>query len=132
MPASFDNLINKFKSSTKKAADDMNKGARIVRLKMDIMTQKGEKTRLLQNVGEKAYHLYSEGHGIDGLLDRIQNEFNMVQRIDARIAEIEAEIVELSKAMQGQDIADAEVVAEVKEATEEHHCENKPGDECHM
>jgi hypothetical protein len=112
-PPSFDNLINKFKSSTKQYADSVSKAARKTKLKMDIMSQNAEKSRLLQNVGEKTYQLYVESKGLDGLMDRVKNEFSMIQRIEARIKEIEDEVAELSVPTQ-DDITDA---TEVKDVT---------------
>lgn len=128
-PPSFDNIINKFKSSTKQAADQMSKAARVAKLKMDIMTQNGEKTRLLANVGEKTYQLYVESNSLDGLVDRVRNEFTMIQRIEARIREIGNEITELQAAVQSADVTDATEVKEVTEPAESTSSEEKPQDE---
>jgi hypothetical protein len=128
-PPSFDNIINKFKSSTKHAVDQASRAARVTKLKMDIMTQNGEKTRLLQNVGEKTYQLFSETKGLDGLLERIRNEFTMIQRIEERIREIEDEIHELQTMPSSPDITDATEVKEVTEPADSTAAEGKPQDD---
>lgn len=129
-PPSFDNIINKFKATTKQAADQMGKRAKAAKLRMDIMTQSGEKTRLLQNVGEKTYQLYVESKGLDGsaLIDRVRNEFTMIQRIEQRIREIETEIADLQAQMQGADITEATDVREVPEPGESPSSEDKSKD----
>lgn len=128
-PPSFDNLLNKFKSTAKHTVDQASKAARITKLKMDIMTQNGEKTRLLANVGEKTYQLFVESKGLDGLMDRLRNEFTMIQRIETRIQEIEAEVSELKSQMQGEDVTDATEVREVTEPTAASSSQEKPDDE---
>lgn len=130
-PPSFDNIINKFKSSTKQAVDQASRAARITKLKMDIMTQNGEKSRLLQNVGEKTYALFSETKGLDGLVERIRNEFTMIQRIEERIKEIEAEILDLQTMPSSPDITDATEVKEVSEPADTESAEEKSKDEQH-
>lgn len=125
-PPSFDNIINKFKSSTKQAADQMSRAARVAKLRMDIMAQNGEKTRLLQNVGEKTYQLFVESGSLDGLMDRLRNEFTMIQRIETRIQEIEKEIADLQAMLQNADVTDAD---EVRDVTEPETSEEKPNDE---
>jgi hypothetical protein len=128
-PPSFDNIINKFKSSTKQAADQMSRAARVAKLKMDIMAQNGEKTRLLQNVGEKTYQLFVETAGLDGLMDRLSNEFTMIRRIETRISEIEKEITDLQTQLQSGDVTDADEVRDVTEPEQSASSEEKPTDE---
>lgn len=118
-PPAFDNLISKFKESTKQAADQMSKAAKIARLKMDIMTLTGEKTRYLQAIGERTYELFTQTNGIDGaaLREKVRNELNQVERIEGRIRDLESQIADLQAMVQhaeSPEVADAEV----KEVTE--------------
>lgn len=125
MPPSFDNIINKFKSSTKQAADQMQRAAKVARLKMDIMTLNGEKTRHLQTIGERTFALYTESNNIDGhaLLERVRHEFTQIQRLDTKLTEIDTEIAELQAAIaQPADITEAE---EVTDVTDTESGENK-------
>ncbi|GEM_PF-3489404 len=114
-PPSFDNIINKFKATTKQAADQMGRAAKIAKLKMEIMTQNGEKSRLLQSMGEKTYQLYLDTSGLDGsaLQERVRNEISMIQRIESRVREIEGEIADLQALVANADVTDATEVKEV-------------------
>jgi len=116
----FDNLISKFKQSTKQAADQMGKATKIARLKMDIMTLAGEKTRYLQTIGERTYELFSESSDLDGsaLKEKIRNELNQIERIEGRVRDLENQIADLQAMVQGggADVTDATDVKDVSDA----------------
>ncbi len=117
-PPAFDNLINKVKAGTKQCADQMGRAAKVAKLRMDILAQSGEKSRLLQNIGEKTYQLYAGTKGLDGLLERLAHDFTMIQRIEARLAEIEVEIADMQAALAGSAVTDATEVRDVTESVE--------------
>jgi|SRR5215470_9569371 len=130
-PAPFDNIISKFKASTKQAADQMSKAAKVARLKMDIMSLVGEKTRHLQNIGTKTYELFSETSGLDGSLlsERVRQDFTQVQRIEGRIRELESEIADLQAMVQSpepSDVAEADSVKDVSQPADTASTESKP------
>jgi hypothetical protein len=112
---SFDNIINKFKESTKQAADQMGRATKIARLKMDVRILMGERTRNFEAVGERAYQLYQESGTLDGtvLRERVRNEFTQIERLDGRLRDIESQIADL-QAVAGE-VADATDVQEVAE-----------------
>jgi len=93
----FDNLLNKVKAGTKQAADTMGKAAKVTKLKMDLMTLSGERNRHLATIGSVVHSLYIEKHSLDSneLIGRLRSEFDQIERIDARVKEIETEIAEL-------------------------------------
>lgn len=114
-PNSLDNMISKFKSSTKQAADQMQRAAKIAKLKMDIMTLCGEKSRHLQVVGEKVYQLFSETSTLDGptLLERVRQDFNQIDRVEGRTRELESQIADLQAVVPEADVTDATDVKDV-------------------
>ena len=116
-PPSFDNIINKFKSSTKQAADQMGKATKIARIKMDIMTLAGERTRYCQTIGERVYALFSESAGLAEavLRERVRHEFTQIERIDGRVRDLENQIADLQAMVQDTDVAEATNVTEVTE-----------------
>lgn len=105
---SFNDFINKFKERSKQAADQMGKAAKIAKLKMDIMTLTGERGRYLQYVGNKAYTLFCETHGLneEALLDRVRGDLTHIERIDQRMAEIEEQVKDLQAIIQNVEITD--------------------------
>jgi cell division protein FtsB len=113
---SFDNLINKFKDRTKQAADQMSKAAKIAKLKMDILTLVGEKTRHLQTIGQCTYAMFCDNGVIDGtnLVEETRGELSQIERIEARIRELEAQIADLQALVQQLDVKD--VTEETQEA----------------
>ncbi len=119
-PPTFDNIINKFKSSTKQAADQMGKAAKIAKLKMDVMTLGGERTRHFQTIGERTYKLFIESNTLDGsaLRDRVQSEFKEIERIEARIRELENQIADLQAVVQHADVSDVAEATKVKDVTD--------------
>ena len=100
MSPSFDNIFNKVKTVTKKAADSTAKQAKVAKLKMNTMTLQTEKSRHLQTIGARTYAIYLEKHQLDGqsLLDQIKEEFEQVERIDRKILEIEEQIADIQTA----------------------------------
>ena len=92
--SSFDNLFNKVKGATRQAADQTNRAARHAKLKMTIMSLQSEKLRHFQMIGMATFMFYAEKKKIDGdiLQGKIQEELRQVERIDQKIAELEAEI----------------------------------------
>jgi hypothetical protein len=133
-PSTFDNIISKFKKSTKQAADQMGKAAKIARLKMDIMTLAGERTKHLQTIGSRSYDLYMENKELNSeeLVSQIKSEIDQIERIDKRTTEIEAEIVELQAEVEPQaaDSDDAEVTDadEVKDVSASNQEGTKEGE----
>jgi hypothetical protein len=119
MPAGFDNIINKFKSSTKQAAGQMQRAAKVAKIKMDILALNGDRQKHLQAIGDRTYTLYKEANSIDGneLLERIRNDFSQIERIDGRIKDMQNQAEEL-QASAGDDIVDASEVMDVS-GTEE-------------
>lgn len=131
-PSTFDNIISKFKKSTKQAADQMGKAAKIARLKMDIMTLSGERTKHLQTIGSRSYELYQENKQInsDQLLEQIKGEIDQIERIDKRSVEMESEIAELQAQVDAGDeseeteVTDADEVKDVSESSEQESKES--------
>lgn len=91
---SFDNIMNKVKEATRQAADQTNKAARVAKLKMTMMSLQTEKLRHFQTIGQKAFTLFSENKSIDGSLlqSKVMEELKQIERIDAKILEMENEI----------------------------------------
>jgi len=118
MPQGFDNIFNKFKASTKQAADQMGKATKVARLKMDILTLTGERSRHLQTVGERTYESYAEAGTLDGgtLCEKVRHEFTQIERIDGRVRDLENQIADL-QAMQG-DASDVTDATDVKDVTD--------------
>jgi hypothetical protein len=100
MSPNFDNIFNKVKTVTKKAADGAGKQAKVAKLKMNTMTLQTEKSRHLQTIGARTYSIYLEKHELDGqsLFEQIKEEFDQVERIDRKILEIEEQIAEIQAA----------------------------------
>src|SRR5437868_10679350 len=117
MSPPFDNLINKFKSSTKNAADQMSRTAKIAKIKMDIMTLHSERAKQLQTIGDRTYNLYRDKNGIDGniLVERIRHEITQIERIDGRVRDMENQITELHAMAPSSEVVDATEVHEVSE-----------------
>lgn len=105
---SFENFLNKFKQSTKQAADQMGRAAKIAKLRMDLMTLTGERVRHLQTIGTKTFALFCDTSTLDGgaLLDRVRNELVQIQRIDVRMKELEVEIADLQAMIQHVEVKD--------------------------
>lgn len=117
----FGNLFDKFKSSTKQAADQMKTAGKIAGLKVERSTQKAERERLLKEIGSKTYSIFNKSKNLDSqtLEEEIINELRHIERIDQRLDEIEEEISILQKELLhtgGKDVVDAD---EVQEADEE-------------
>ncbi len=117
MPPKFDDIFSKFKSSTKQAADQMGKAAKVARLKMDILTFTGEKTKHLQTIGDRTYELFCEGRGIDGsiLVERVRHELMQIERIEGKIRELENQIADLQAMTQNAEVTDADEVTELSD-----------------
>ena len=116
MPAGFDNIINKFKSSTKQAADQMQRAAKVAKLKMDILALNGDRQKHLQAIGDRTFSLYKETNGIDGniLIERVRQDITQIERLDGRIKDMQNQVEEL-QAGAGADIVDASDVMDVSE-----------------
>ena len=107
----FDNIFNKVKSVTQKAADSTGRQVKKVKLQTNIMTLQTEKSRHLSTIGTRAYSLFSEHNTIDGkvLVDKSRDEIAQIERIDSRIREIESEIADLSaQSVDVEDITETE------------------------
>lgn len=105
---SFNDFVNRFKQTTKQAADQMGRAAKITKLKMDIMTLTGEKVRYLQTIGSKTYSLYCDTNALDGnvLLDRVRADLVHISRIDEKISNLENEIKNQQALIQHVDLTD--------------------------
>lgn len=116
MPSSpLNNFIDKFKSSTKQAAESMKLAGRIAGLKVERSTQKAEKERLIKEIGNKTYSIYNKTKTIDSgrLLEEILSEVNHVERIENRLEELEGEIRVLQEELlkqEGKGVIDATVI----------------------
>lgn len=105
---SFNDFVNRFKQTTKQAADQMGRAAKITKLKMDIMTLTGEKVRYLQTIGSKTYSLYCDTNALDGnvLFDRVRADLVHIARIDEKIGNLENEIKNQQALIQHVDLTD--------------------------
>lgn len=116
----FDNLFSKVKQNASKAGQQMNLSAKIVKLKVEISTQKAEKERHLKAIGEKTYAIFCRDKTLEGksVQDEISTELNMVDRIDKHIEDLQKEISQLQAEFSHseKDVVDA---SEVKE-TDDH------------
>jgi hypothetical protein len=114
MPAGFDNIINKFKSSTKQAADQMQRAAKVAKIKMDILALNGDRGKHLQAIGDRTFSLYKEHNSIDGniLIERVRQDITQIERIDGRIKDMQNQVEEL-QAGAGADIVDASDVMDI-------------------
>lgn len=110
-PSAFDNFFQKVKSATKQAADTTAKQAKIAKFRMNLMTLQTEKSRYLQTIGIRVYSMYSQSKKLDqgNLLSEVKDDLGNIERIDARIVEIEENIAELQS---------KEAELEVKDVTE--------------
>ncbi|MBY0360124.1 MAG: hypothetical protein K2W82_19130 [Candidatus Obscuribacterales bacterium] len=116
----FGNFLDKFKSTTKQAAESMKLAGRIAGLKVERSTQKAEKERLLKDIGSKIYSIYSKTKTLDSasLNQEITSEIQQIERIDKRLEELEAEIVQLQQElMHSETVVDASEVKEVDKKT---------------
>lgn len=97
MPSPFDKFVDKFKSGTKVAAEQMKLAGRITALNGERLTQKSERDRLLREIGLKTYGIFSKVKKLspEALMEEILSELNHLERIDQRMAEIEVEITQL-------------------------------------
>jgi hypothetical protein len=122
-PSSFDNIFSKFKESTKHAADQMSKAAKAAKLRMEIMTLSGEKTRHLQTIGVRAYNIYKDNRNLEGakslsvekLYEQTKAELVQIERIDERIDDLEKQIITINS----QDDPNTVDASEVKETFSE-------------
>ncbi|MBX9689183.1 MAG: hypothetical protein K2X27_20915 [Candidatus Obscuribacterales bacterium] len=117
----FGNLFDKFKSSTKQAADQMKLAGKIAGLKVERSTQKAERERLLKEIGSKTFSIFHKTKALDSstLEEEIINELRHIERIDKRMDEIETEISALQQELAhsgGKDIVEAEDVEESDES----------------
>lgn len=96
-------FFDKMKDMTRQAASETNKAARTAKLKMNVISLNSEKGRHLQTIGQRVFTLYSENQSINGsvLQEKITEELNQVERIEAKIKELEADI-----ASQGVNVTD--------------------------
>ena len=113
MSPAFDNFVNKVKAVTKDAADKTSKQAKIAKLKINMKTLDMEKNRHFQTIGLRTFILWTEGQNLDGLQDRIHDELTQIERAEARIKEMEAEVAEIQT--HSVDATDAEESNEHKE-----------------
>jgi hypothetical protein len=104
----FDNIMNKAKGVAKQAAEQTGRAAKAAKLKMSAMSLNTEKTGHLQTIGQRCYTLFSENQNIDGalLLTKISEELKQIERIEAKIRELDAEISDLQANTQHVDVTD--------------------------
>lgn len=86
----------------------MQRAAKIAKLKMDVMTLTGEKSRYYQTIGERAYEMFKQSKSVDGaaLVSRIGNEFTQIERLDSRLQEIDNQIADLQALVQDAEVVD--------------------------
>lgn len=126
----FGNIFDKFKSSTKQAAEQMKLAGRIAGLKVERSTQKAERERLLKEIGSKTFSIYTKTKSLDPatLEEEIINELHHIERIDKRMVEIEDEITQLQSEIlhsDDKDVVDADV--DDSEDDDEEEEENAKG-----
>lgn len=116
----FGNFLDKFKSSTKQAADSMKLAGKIAGLKVERSTQKAEKERLLKEIGGKTYAIYNKTKSLDAnaLLEETTSELHHLERIDKRIEELDQEITRLQSELVHQENKDVIDATEISEADE--------------
>jgi uncharacterized coiled-coil protein SlyX len=106
--SNFENIMNKVKGVTKQAAEQTGRAAKAAKLKMSAMSLASEKTGHLQTIGQRCYTLYTENQHIDGVLlqGKITEELKQIERIEAKIRELESEISDLQSSAQHVDVTD--------------------------
>lgn len=114
-----DNLFNKFKEKSEKAGHQMNLAARIVKLNVEIKTQRSEKERHFKNIGGTIHAIFAKNKQLDGKVvqDEISNELSLIERIDKHIEELHQEISKLQAEFRNvggneKDIVDASEVTD--------------------
>ena len=105
MSPSFENIISKFKASTKQAADQMSRAAKMAKLRIDCRTLTGERSRHFQEIGSRAWDIYAGKGTLDGaeFQKSMSGEFTQIERLNKRIAELEEEIAALQAHTGEQD-----------------------------
>ena len=104
----FDDIMKKVKGVTKQAAEQTGRAAKAAKLKMSAMSLSTEKTNHLQTIGQRCYTLYQENQNIDGalLMSKIAEELKQIDRIEAKIRELDGEINDLQASSQHVDVTD--------------------------
>ena len=114
-PSPFDKFVDKFKSGTKIAAEQMKLAGRITALNVEKTTQKSERDRLLKEIGTKTFGIFMKTKTVESepLMEEITSELNHLERIEQRLAEIDAEVLQLRAEYvarnEGRDVIDADV-----------------------
>jgi hypothetical protein len=130
MPSPFDKFVDKFKSGTKVAAEQMKLAGRITALNVERTTQKTERDRLLKEIGMKTYSVFSKKKELahEPLMEEIMNELHHLERIDQRLEEIEAEIAQLRAEYVARNDG-KEPVADTDASVEESESDSPKGSE---
>jgi len=104
----FENIMNKVKSVSKQAAEQTGRAAKAAKLKMNAMSLNTEKTGHLQTIGQRCYTLFTENQHIDGavLQAKITEELKQIERIEAKIRELDVEISDLQASSHHVDVTD--------------------------
>jgi len=88
------NFIDKVKESFDKAKDEVSEFAEATVLKHEISKLNDKRVSLLQDIGQEAYSMYRNGHGVPELAARCRE----VQDIDEQIQGKNDEIARLAAA----------------------------------
>lgn len=80
--------------------------AKLGKLKMEVQTKKAEKASLLKNVGTKVVEIVQNRTASKPLnfLDACAQDLDKVERIDARIAELEAQMESARRQFRGEQV----------------------------
>ncbi len=122
MPSSsFDNILDKLKTTTRQAADQIQRMAKVSKLKMKGLSLAGEKARCLQTVGKKTYQFIKGNNPVDGnvLVATLEDEITEIEHIESRIRDVENQVEDLINSMRE---------AKVKDITYEYNSGNKPNE----
>lgn len=123
-PSPFDKFVDKFKTGTKVAGQQAKLVGRITGLGVEKQTQKTERDRLLKEIGTKTYGVFKKSKAMDSaqLMEEIVSELNHLERIEARLEEIDVEIAQLraeyAARNEGKEVVDADVT-EADDATDD-------------
>ena len=124
-PSPFDKFVDKFKSGTKVAGQQAKLVGRITALGVEKQTQKTERDRLLKEIGTKTYGVYKKSKAMSSeqLMEEIVSELNHLERIEARLEEIDVEVAQLraeyAARNEGKEVVDAEVETATDKADED-------------
>jgi len=122
MTPPFDDLFNKVKQNTSKAAEKVNLATKIAKLRVELQTQKAERERHLKSIGEKTYAIFCRDKSLDSkvVLEEVSTELNLIDRIDKHMDELQTEISHMQSDFRSEkDVVDAAGVRDTGDADDE-------------